>query len=288
MGKRKKDKNQKSKWTHHYRMVVLNDDTFEERFSLKLNRLNVFMLTLISAVLLIGATTVLIAFTPIREYIPGYADITTKRNSIELTKETDSIQQVLRTNEEFYGRIKMLLNGDITTEEYERIDSIAKVETDIETADLAPIKEDSLLREEVAQEDRYSVIAGAKAKTNFVFFPPIKGIISGDYDTEIKHYAVDVAAASGTPIKAAADGTVVFASWSAETGYTMLIEHAYGLITIYKHAGSLIKEQNDQVLAGEVIASVGNTGELTTGPHLHFEIWSDGYPLDPTNFINFE
>jgi len=284
----KKDKNQKSKWTHHYRMVVLNDDTFEERFSLKLNRLNVFMLTLISAVLLIGATTVLIAFTPIREYIPGYADITTKRNSIELTKETDSIQQVLRTNEEFYGRIKMLLNGDITTEEYERIDSIAKVETDIETADLAPIKEDSLLREEVAQEDRYSVIAGAKAKTNFVFFPPIKGIISGDYDTEIKHYAVDVAAASGTPIKAAADGTVVFASWSAETGYTMLIEHAYGLITVYKHAGSLIKEQNDQVLAGEVIASVGNTGELTTGPHLHFEIWSDGYPLDPTNFINFE
>jgi murein DD-endopeptidase MepM/ murein hydrolase activator NlpD len=288
MGKRKKDKNQKSKWTHHYRMVVLNDDTFEERFSLKLNRLNVFIVTLISAVLLIGVTTVLIAFTPIREYIPGYADVTTKRNSIQLTKETDSIQQVLRTNEEFYSRIKMLLNGDITSEEYESIDSIAKVETDIEITNLTPIKEDSLLREEVAQEDRYSVIAGAKAKTNFVFFPPVKGIISGDYDTEIKHYAVDVAATTGTPIKAAADGTVVFASWSVETGYTMLIEHAYGLITVYKHAGSLLKEQNDQVLAGEVIASVGNTGELTTGPHLHFEIWSDGYPLDPTNFINFE
>jgi murein DD-endopeptidase MepM/ murein hydrolase activator NlpD len=288
MGKRKKDKNQKSKWTHHYRMVVLNDDTFEERFSLKLNRLNVFIVTLISAVLLIGVTTVLIAFTPIREYIPGYADVTTKRNSIQLTKETDSIQQVLRTNEEFYSRIKMLLNGDITSEEYESIDSIAKVETDIEITNLTPIKEDSLLREEVAQEDRYSVIAGAKAKTNFVFFPPVKGIISGDYDAEIKHYAVDVAATTGTPIKAAADGTVVFASWSVETGYTMLIEHAYGLITVYKHAGSLLKEQNDQVLAGEVIASVGNTGELTTGPHLHFEIWSDGYPLDPTNFINFE
>lgn len=288
MAKRKKNKNQKSKWTHHYRMVVLNDDTFEERFSLKLNRLNVFIVTLISAVLLIGATTVLIAFTPIREYIPGYADVTTKRNSIQLTKETDSIQQVLRTNEEFYSRIKMLLNGDITSEEYERIDSIAKVETDIEITNLKPIKEDSLLREEVAQEDRYSVIAGAKAKTNFVFFPPVKGIISGDYDAEIKHYAIDVAATTGTPIKAAADGTVVFASWSVETGHTMIIEHAYGLITVYKHAGSLLKEQNDKVLAGEVIASVGNTGELTTGPHLHFEIWSDGYPLDPTNFINFE
>ncbi|OUS19213.1 peptidase M23 [Nonlabens dokdonensis] len=285
---KKKKKIQKNKWTHHYRMVVLNDDTFEERFSLKLNRLNVFIVTIISAVLLIGLTTVLIAFTPIREYIPGYADVTTKKIALELSKETDSLKQLVATNDEFYGRVKMLLNGDITAEEYARIDSIAKVETTVEVKDLSPIKEDSLLREEVAQADRYSVIAGAKAKTNFVFFPPVKGTISGNYDTELKHYAVDVVAASGTPIKAAADGTVVFASWSADTGYTILIEHAYGLITVYKHAGSLNKEQNDQVLAGEVIASVGNTGELTTGPHLHFEIWSDGYPLDPTNFINFE
>jgi murein DD-endopeptidase MepM/ murein hydrolase activator NlpD len=285
---KKKKKIQNNKWTHHYRMVVLNDDTFEERFSLKLNRLNVFIVTIISAVLLIGLTTILIAFTPIREYIPGYADVTTKKIALELSKETDSLKQLVATNDEFYGRIKMLLNGDITAEEYARIDSIAKVETTVEVPDLSPIKEDSLLREEVAQADRYSVIAGAKAKTNFVFFPPVKGTISGNYDTELKHYAVDVVAASGTPIKAAADGTVVFASWSADTGYTILIEHAYGLITVYKHAGSLNKEQNDQVLAGEVIASVGNTGELTTGPHLHFEIWSDGYPLDPTNFINFE
>jgi murein DD-endopeptidase MepM/ murein hydrolase activator NlpD len=288
MAKKKKDRRQKSKWTHHYRMVVLNDDTFEERFSLKLNRLNVFVVTFITAVLLIGVTTILIAFTPLREYIPGYADVSIRKNTIELSKKADSLQQVVRTNEEFYGRIKMLLNGDITTEEYARIDSIAKVETNIEKPDLTPIIEDSLLREEVANEDRYSVIAGAKAKTNFVFFPPVKGTISGNYDAELKHYAVDIAAVKGTPIKAAADGTVVFAGWSADTGYIVLIEHAYGLITVYKHAGSLNKEQNDQVLAGEVIASVGNTGELTTGPHLHFEIWSDGYPLDPTNFINFE
>jgi murein DD-endopeptidase MepM/ murein hydrolase activator NlpD len=288
MAKKKKDRRQKSKWTHHYRMVVLNDDTFEERFSLKLNRLNVFVVTFITAVLLIGVTTILIAFTPLREYIPGYADVSIRKNTIELSKKADSLQQVVRTNEEFYGRIKMLLNGDITTEEYARIDSIAKVETNLEKPDLTPIIEDSLLRDEVANEDRYSVIAGAKAKTNFVFFPPVKGTISGNYDAELKHYAVDIAAVKGTPIKAAADGTVVFAGWSADTGYIVLIEHAYGLITVYKHAGSLNKEQNDQVLAGEVIASVGNTGELTTGPHLHFEIWSDGYPLDPTNFINFE
>ncbi|WP_298953456.1 M23 family metallopeptidase [uncultured Nonlabens sp.] len=288
MAKKKKVRNKKSKWTHHYRMVVLNDDTFEERFSLKLTRLNVFVVTVISAILLIGLTTAIIAFTPIREYIPGYANMSIRRDTIELAKRADSLEIAIRSNDQFYGRIKMLLNGDITTEEYERIDSIAKVETSTDITDIKLIKEDSLLREEVAQADRYSVIAGAKAKTNFVFFPPVKGTISSNYDTEVKHYAVDVVTTIGTPIKAAADGTVVFASWSSETGYTMLIEHPYGLITVYKHAGNLLKEQNDQVLAGEVIATVGNTGELTTGPHLHFEIWSDGYPLDPTNFINFE
>lgn len=288
MAKIKKDKKRKSKWTHHYRMVVLNDDTFEERFSFKLTRLNVFILTVTSTVLLVAATTVLIAFTPLREYIPGYADVTTKKNSIELIRKTDSIQQALRVNEAYYERIKMLLNGDITVEEYDRIDSIAKVETDLAPLDIAPIKEDSLLREEVAKADRYSVIAGATAKTNFVFYPPVKGSISSDYDTSIKHYAVDIAATAGTPIKAAADGTVIFAGWDVDAGHTLLIEHSYGLITVYKHAAKLNKEQNDQVLAGEVIASVGSTGLLSTGPHLHFEIWSDGYPQDPTNFINFE
>jgi murein DD-endopeptidase MepM/ murein hydrolase activator NlpD len=288
MAKRKKEKKRKSKWTHHYRMVVLNDDTFEERFSFKLTRLNVFILTVTSTVLLVAATTILIAFTPIREYIPGYADVTTKKNSIELIRKTDSIQQALQVNEAYYQRIKMLLNGDITVEEYDRIDSIAKIETDLPPPDIAPIKEDSLLREEVAQADRYSVIAGAIAKTNFVFYPPVKGSISSDYDTRIKHYGVDIAAAAGTPIKAAADGTVIFAGWDVDTGHTLLIEHSYGLITVYKHASKITKEQNDQVVAGEVIASVGSTGLLSTGPHLHFEIWSDGYPQDPTNFINFE
>ncbi|WP_124979084.1 M23 family metallopeptidase [Nonlabens xiamenensis] len=288
MAKKKKQRKQPSKWTHHYRMVVLNDDTFEERFSLKLTRLNVFIVTFVSAILLIAATTILIAFTPIREYIPGYSDVGLRKQTIQLEQETDSLKQQLAANETHYQRIKMVLSGDITPEEYARIDSVAKIETSEATPDLTPIPEDSLLRKEVSREDRYSLIAGAKARTNFVFFPPLQGDISENYNAEDKHFAVDVVAKTGTPIKAAADGTVVFASWSAETGYTMLIEHAYGLITVYKHCGSLLKEQNDQVLAGEVIASVGNTGELTTGPHLHFELWSDGYPLDPTNFIQFQ
>ncbi|WP_194851610.1 M23 family metallopeptidase [Nonlabens antarcticus] len=281
-------KKYRSKWRSHYRMVVLNDDTFEERFSLKLNRLNVFVVTMVSAVILITLTTIFIAFTPVREFIPGYSSSELRNETTALMQETDSLKIRLALNEQQYDRIKMVLKGDITTEEYARIDSIAQVETQISLQDFAPSKEDSLLREEVAREDKYNVLEGAKARTNFVFFKPLRGSISNGFSVRDKHYAVDVTTATNTPIKAAAAGTVVFSGWSAETGYTILLEHTYGLITVYKHCGTLLKQQNDQVLAGEVIASVGNTGELTNGPHLHFELWSNGYPLDPTNFINFE
>jgi murein DD-endopeptidase MepM/ murein hydrolase activator NlpD len=288
MAQKNKKKNLKATWTHRYRMVVLNDDTFEERFSLKLTKLNVFIVAVFLAVVLITATTALIAYTSLREYIPGYSSEDLKRQSLTLYQETDSLKQKLAANEKQYQRIKMVLSGDITPQEYTRIDSITKVETQEEVPDLSPIAQDSVLRREVARADKYNVIEGATARTNFVFYPPVQGTISSGYDKDIKHFAVDVVAPMNTPVKSAADGTVIFSGWTAETGFTILIEHSYGLITVYKHVQSLSKEQNDQVLAGEVIASVGNTGELTTGPHLHFELWSDGTPLDPTNFISFE
>ncbi len=284
MAKKKK----KGNWTHRYRMVVLNDDTFEEHLSLKLSKLNVVIVVVFIAAVLVTMTALLIAYTPLREYIPGYSSADLRRQTQELYEETDSLKTELLANEAQYERIKMVLSGNITSEEYRKIDSVAQVETQEENPDLTPIAADSILRKEVEAADRFNVIAGATAKTNFVFFPPVQGQVTQIYDESIKHYAVDVVTPPKTPIKAAADGTVVFSGWTADTGYTILIEHSYGLITVYKHAASLSKEQNDQVLSGEVIGIVGNTGDLTTGPHLHFELWSDGYPLDPLNFISFE
>ena len=284
MAKKKK----KGNWTHRYRMVVLNDDTFEEHLSLKLSKLNVVIVVVFIAAVLVTMTALLIAYTPLREYIPGYSSADLRRQAQELYEETDSLKTELLANEAQYERIKMVLSGNITSEEYREIDSVARVETQQENPDLTPIAADSALRKEVEAADRFNVIAGATAKTNFVFFPPVKGQVTQLYDETIKHFAVDVVTPPKTPIKAAADGTVVFSGWTADTGYTILIEHSYGLITVYKHAASLSKEQNDQVLSGEVIGIVGNTGDLTTGPHLHFELWSDGYPLDPLNFISFE
>ena len=125
-------------------------------------------------------------------------------------------------------------------------------------------------------------------KTNFVLFTPVNGEISEEYNAENKHYAVDIVVAKNTPVKATADGTVIFAEWTVETGFVVLIEHSYGLISVYKHNATLTKEQGDFVKAGEVIATSGNTGDLSTGPHLHFELWSDGYSVNPTNFIDFK
>lgn len=284
MAKKKK----KGNWTHRYRMVVLNDDTFEEHLSLKLSKLNVVIVVVFIAAVLVTMTALLIAYTPLREYIPGYSSADLRRQTQELYEETDSLKTELLANEAQYERIKMVLSGNITSEEYRKIDSVAQVETQEGNPDLTPIAADSILRKEVEAADRFNVIAGATAKTNFVFFPPVQGQVTQIYDESIKHYAVDVVTPPKTPIKAASDGTVVFSGWTADTGYTILIEHSYGLITVYKHAASLSKEQNDQVLSGEVIGIVGNTGDLTTGPHLHFELWSDGYPLNPLNFISFE
>ena len=284
----KKSKKIKKKLLHKYRLVILNEDTFEERLSLNLNRLNVFVIGTLSAIFLIAFTTLLIAFTPLKEYIPGYSSTSLKKKAIALSFKTDSLQRVIDFNEKYFASIKQVLQGEVSVADFDRDSIIQAVKQEVSEVDLSPIKEDSLLREKVDKEDKYSLFETATAKTNFVLFPPVNGTISESYDVKSKHYAVDIVVEENTPIKATADGTVIFAEWTAQTGYVILIEHSSGLISVYKHNASLTKSQGDLVKAGEVIATAGNTGELTTGPHLHFELWSDGYPVNPTNFIDFK
>lgn len=285
--KEKRGKKIRKKLLHKYRLVVLNEATFEERFSFKLNRLNVFVFSSVLALFLIAFTILLIAFTPLREYIPGYSSTSLKKQAVTLAFKTDSLQQALSINEQYITSIKKVLTGDVKTVDFNRDSIIEAAQKDTEGLDLSPSKQDSLLREIVSQEDKYNPLIDSE-QLNFVLFAPVKGTISEDYDPETKHFAVDIVTIKDSPIKAAADGTVIFAEWTAETGNVIIIKHNNNLITVYKHNASLSKEQGDLVKAGEVIATVGNTGELTTGPHLHFELWSDGYPINPTNFIDFD
>lgn len=285
--KEKRTKKIKKKLLHKYRLVVLNENTFEERFSFKLNRLNVFVFSTIFTVLLIALTTLIIAFTPLREYIPGYSSTKLKKKATLLRYKTDSLQRIININEQYLVSIQKVLTGDLKTVDFNKDSIVEAAKLEASDVDFNPSTADSLLREKVSQEDKYNPLV-ENSELNFVLSSPVKGTITASYNPKEKHYAVDVVAIKDTPVKATADGTVIFADWTTEAGYVIIVEHRNNLISVYKHNGMLTKEQGELVKAGEVIATVGNSGEYTTGPHLHFELWSDGYPINPTNFIDFD
>lgn len=285
---KKKTKKIKTKLLDKYRLVILNEDTFEERLSFKLTRLNVFVLVSLTTIFLVLFTLLFIAFTPLKEYIPGYSSTALKKKATELNFKTDSLQQVITLNERYYSSIKQVLQGEVSSASVNKDSIIEAVKLEISEVDLSPIEEDSILREKVDKEDKYNLFESASSSTNFVLFPPVNGTISEPYSLKDKHYAIDLIVPKNTPIKATADGTVIFAEWTASTGYVVILEHSHGLISIYKHNAALTKGQGDLVKAGEVIATSGDTGELSTGPHLHFELWNDGYPINPSNFIDFK
>ncbi len=286
--KLKKRREIKKKLLHKYRLVILNESTFEEKISFKLSRLNVFVTGSLCIIGLIGLTTLLIAFTPLREYIPGYSSTRLKKQATDLTYETDSLVRVLNNTNRYLDNIRLVLKGDIENNVINRDSLRAQFKLDPNSIDLTPIKQDSLLRAEVALEDKYNLFERSVVKTDFVLFPPVSGTLTQKFDPEKKHFAVDVVAPRETPVKATANGMVIFAEWAADTGHVIILEHENGLISVYKHNGSLNKSQGEIVRAGEVIATVGNTGELTTGPHLHFEIWQNGTPINPLDFIDFK
>jgi len=285
--KAEKRKEIKRKLLHKYRLVILNESTFEEKISFKLSRLNVFVSGTLFTIVLIGFTTLLIAFTPLREYIPGYSSTKLKRQATALTYKTDSLVTVLNYTNKYLDNVRLVLRGEVENNEINRDSLFERYKLDPATVNLAPIQEDLKLREEVELEDKYNLFERNTENLSKVLFAPLSGTISQAFDAEKKHFAVDIVAPKDTPVKAVAIGTVVFAEWTADTGYVIIVEHKDDIISVYKHNGSLSKGQGDLVVAGEVLASVGNTGELTTGPHLHFELWIKGKPINPANFMDF-
>jgi murein DD-endopeptidase MepM/ murein hydrolase activator NlpD len=285
MGKSKKER-LKEKLTFKYRFVVLNEDTFEERFSFKLNRLNAFVFGGIFSVLLIVLTILLIALTPLKEYIQGYSSTELKKEATNLVYKVDSLNRVLSVNDLYIENIQQVLKGEIKRVTFNK-DSVFK-QYEIEEINFAPSAVDSAFREEVEELDRFSVFQQAKKNTDIVFTAPIRGQVTQNYDDNEKHFAIDIAVNEDTPVKAVADGTVIFKGFTADTGYVIVLEHSQGFISVYKHNSSIYKEQGELVKTGEAIASAGSTGTFSTGAHLHFELWNEGYPVNPANYINFE
>ncbi|WP_111707344.1 M23 family metallopeptidase [Lutibacter citreus] len=278
----------RQKLINKYRLVVLNEDTFEEKLSFKLTRLNVFIFSGLFSILLVVGTIFLIAFTQLREYIPGYSSTALKRNATNLIYKVDSLEQVIDVNNAYLQKVREVLTGDISEDKFNKDSILSVIHYNKDSLNLNPTQEEMEFRLDVESEDRYSIFDEASKGSEVVFFAPVTGTITDGYNQENKHFAVDIAVELGTPVKSVADGTVLFAAWTPDTGHVIIVKHAGGFTSVYKHNTALHKEQGDLVLSGEVIASAGNTGEFSTGPHLHFELWNEGYPVNPTNYIDFE
>ena len=284
--KQKKQSKLKEKLTFKYRFVVLNEDTFEERFSFKLNRLYAFVFGGLFSILLITLTILLIAFTPLKEYIQGYSSTELKKEATDLVYKVDSLNQVLSVNDLYIQNIQQVLKGEIKRVSFNKDSVLSQLR--IDEIDFAPSSVDSAFRAEVEQQDRYSVFQEATRNSDIVFTAPIKGEVTENYNDREKHFAIDIAVDKDTPVKAVADGTVIFRGFTADTGYVIVLEHNQGFISVYKHNSTIYKEQGDLVKSGEVIATAGSTGSFSTGSHLHFELWNEGYPVNPVNYINFD
>ncbi len=273
---------------HKYRLVILNDDTFEEKISFRLSQLNVFVAAGMSSLILILLVILLIAFTPLREFIPGYANVSVRKQGVENFIKSDSIELALAHNNLYIDNIKHIIQGNpIKFNDKTYVDS----SVNYKTITNEPIEEDSMLRNMIETEEKYNLFNKAGSTpgniSSFIFLQPLIGIVTNRFNFKEQHFGIDVVAPKNEAIKATLDGTVIFAEWTAETGYVIELQHADNIISIYKHNSVLHKKVGDHVKAGEVIAIVGNSGELTTGPHLHFELWYNGIPINPEDYMMF-
>ncbi len=288
MKNKKQNKSFLKRIFNDYKVVISSEDTFEEKFSFKANKINALIIMLVYSIILISFTISIVFFTQLREMVPGYSSTDLLNRAIYLTKKIDSLEQQIALNNKFYKSIEDVLSGNI--DEFVPRDELS-VDSSLTNSDfvtVSPNSQDSILRKYVENEDKFNLTNNELIIENKMFFSPIKGEITQSFNFNENHFAIDIAADIGTPVKSVLDGKIIFSEWSLETGYVVVIDHGENIISVYKHNSKILKEQNDFVQAGEVIAYSGNQGNLSTGPHLHFELWKNGTPIDPEPLLNFK
>jgi len=277
-----------------YRLVIFNDQTFEDRFSFRLTRLNVFVTVFSIGIIFMALTFILIANTSVKEYIPGYPDIDERRELYNLNIVADSLLLDIEKKNRYIENIKNIFNDNPLNED---IIEIEPVEFHYDTITNRKSYDDSILRAEFENQSMYNLYfnegGGQISESNkssiksFNFFTPLQGTITSTFDLLKHHYGIDIVTSHNEAVKATLEGTVIFSGWTLETGYIIGLQHDRNFISIYKHNSVLLKKEGDHVIAGEPIAISGQSGELTTGPHLHFELWENGSPVDPQEYILF-
>jgi len=274
-----------SKLFHKYRFVIMKDSSFEEKLSVKLTRINVIAFVGTLVFLCFFSTMLLIAYTPLSEYVPGKSSIEVQKSLIELNIKSDSLEAILVNRSIYLENINKIINGEelVTPENYAEIRN-TKIPISFEKS-----KEDSLFRVKIETEDKSSIYKKDKPSntTSLMFFTPLTGLISDGYNNKTKHFGIDLVAKEKSRISSVLEGTVIISHWAYETGYVIGVQHKNDYLSFYKHNSVLLKSVGDYVNAGDHIAIIGNSGELSSGPHLHFELWHKGIPVNPENYISF-
>ena len=248
------------KLSERFHILLVNEKTLEKKKLFSSSSVNLVGSTLFAFLLLLSTSFMLIYVTPLKEYFRGYTSIELRENAVENSMKLDSLESLYISQSKYIRSLKDLLSGNIS---FEELDQNSK-NIDVNSLELEIVK-----------------------TNRDVLFPPVKGVFSSGFDYESKHYGVDIAMPENSPVHSISEGIVVFAEWTSETGFVIILEHLNGLTSIYKHNSSIIKTQGDRIETGEIIAFTGNTGSLTTGPHLHFELWYQGEPVDPESYIEF-
>ena len=287
----KKKKNNKllSNLKHVFRLIIMNDSSLEERISFRFTGVQLISFGSFFIVLLFVFFLLIVGYTPLNDYVPGKSSAHLHKELIDLTLKTDSLEISLLENELYLKNISAIVNGEDPLnllKEIEETSSIKESELSFKRS-----KEDSMLRLQVESEDKISLSANNIVKNdaleNILFFTPVKGVVTQKFNRQKGHFGTDIVAKEGEPIKCVYDGVVVINHWTSETGYVIGIQHANGVFSLYKHNSILFKDVGQHVTSGEAIAIIGNSGEFSSGPHLHFELWHNGEPVNPENHLSF-
>ena len=286
-----RQRNTKSFWHRirfKYKLSFINEGTLEEVWSFRLSKLSAFVTLALFACFLIAVTALIIITTPIRNYLPGYLDVEVRKEIVENALRADSLERMVAIHELYLSNVAGILSGTLPLDSIRQIDSLA---TNDENYEIPRSPSEEAFVKEFAEEEKYNLTVLAdpeKVPTDGVFFyKPVNGTVSAHYEAAIRHYGVDLVAKERESVLATLDGTVVYAGFDSNQGNVIQLQHKNGFISVYKHNALLLKEVGDIVQAGEAIALVGNTGKLSTGPHLHFELWYKGNPVNPEEYIAF-
>ena len=269
------------------RVVIMKSDTLEEKASFVLTPLNAVVFSAAIILFLIIAVIYLIAFTSLREYIPGYADVNIRRMVLDVSQRADSLENSIRERDLYLDNLNQILNGKSGAAPGEPLKKdTARTKSSIKD-NKSP--EDSILRLQIEQEEKNTLQTGSLRENSGInslfFYVPVQGKVTSRFDAGGGHYGIDIAGKSNEAVKSTLDGTIILTGWSPENGNFIQVQHQENLISVYKHNSAILRKTGERVKAGEPLGIIGNSGEHSTGPHLHFELWYRGVPVNPAKYM---